>query len=155
MQDAAVVVSANRNRGAAPWSIGPDTCYLKVSAADGHDGLAVFEWVGRSRGGPPLHVHPDQDETFFVREGAYVFQCGEQRHTLGPGDTIFLPRGVPHSFCQLGDTGRLLFLFTPAGDMEAFFTALAGYERPPSPDNGARLFAAHGMTVVGPPIDLS
>jgi mannose-6-phosphate isomerase-like protein (cupin superfamily) len=104
------------------------------------------------RGAPPLHLHHGQDEVFLVEEGEYRFQCGERFHLLGPGDTIWLPRQVPHSFCQRSPTGRLRYLYTPAGRMEEFFTALASQPHPPEPARGAALFAAHGMQVVGPPL---
>jgi quercetin 2,3-dioxygenase len=46
---------------------------IKVSGHDSQSRLAVFEYQGTVRGGPPLHVHPDQDEIFFVQNGRYVF----------------------------------------------------------------------------------
>jgi quercetin 2,3-dioxygenase len=76
----------------------------------------------------------------------------DEQFELTEGDTILLPRGVPHTFCQLGDSGRLRFLYTPAGAMEDFFRALAQLPGPPAPEVGAALFAAHGMQVVGPPL---
>lgn len=147
-----IVIPADQDRSQALAFIGVDCNLTKISGADTDQRVVLFQWIGNSRGGPPLHVHAEQDEIFFVTEGRYLFQCGEQRSRLGPGDTIFLPRGVPHAFCQLGDTGRLLFMFTPAGRMEAFFAAASNIEGQPSPDEAARLFAAHGMEIVGPPI---
>lgn len=73
---------------------------------------------------------------------------------LTAGDTIFLPRGIPHTFSQTSAQGRLLYMFTPAGDMEAFFAALAQIDEPPPPAAAAALFATHGVEVVGPPLAL-
>ena len=134
-------------------AIGRDRYRLKLTAAESEGRLAIFEWFGHSRGGPPLHVHPDQDEAFLVREGKYLFECAGRRSWLGPGDTIFLPRGAPHAFSQLSHAGRLLFTFMPAGDMEAFFAALASLWEFSSEPERERLFAAHGMRVIGPPLD--
>lgn len=127
---------------------------IKVSASDTGGRLAVFEYVGHVPGGPPLHVHPDQDEIFFIHGGDYLFQVGAQRRRLGPGDTIFLPRGEPHTFAQLSEVGRMIFMFTPAGDMEAFFRALAELAGPPSEAAETALFAAHGMRRLGPGLDV-
>lgn len=146
---------AGESRGGPVLDVGGDACRVLVASAQTGGALSVLEWRGAAPGGPPLHVHPDQDEVFMVDEGQYLFQVGEDRHRLGPGDTIFLPRGVPHGFCQLGPVGRLRYLYTPAGRMEAFFAALAGLVArggPPDPAEGAELFAAHGMQVVGPPL---
>lgn len=125
---------------------------VKVAGGDTGGAMSLFEYAGRIPGGPPLHVHHDQDEVYFVREGAYLFEVGGARHDLVAGDTIFLPRGVPHAFAQRSATGRLLFMFTPAGSMEAYFEALGAFQGPPAPEVEAALFASHGLTLLGPPL---
>ena len=125
---------------------------VKVSAKDTGGALSIFEYEGNIKGGPPLHVHHDQDEVYFVRDGRYIFEVGGVRHDLGAGDTIFLPRGIPHTFAQCSETGRLVFMFTPAGSMEAYFEALGALQGPPEPKAEAKLFSAHGMTLLGPPL---
>lgn len=127
---------------------------IKVSGRDASGRLAVFEYRGAVRGGPPLHVHPDQDEIFFVQEGRYVFQVGEDRTVVAGGGLIFLPRGRPHTWAQLSETGRMLFMFTPAGDMEDYFRALSRLNGPLPLAEERALFAAHGMQLLGPPLDL-
>jgi mannose-6-phosphate isomerase-like protein (cupin superfamily) len=151
----AVCVPSGQCRSGQATPVGPDTFRVLVAAADTHQALSVLEWVGRAPGGPPLHVHPDQDEVFMVDEGEYVFQCGDAQHRLGPGDTILLPRQVPHSFAQTTPTGRLRYLYTPAGQMEDFFVALSRLEMPPDPAQAQAVFEAHGMHVVGPPLALA
>lgn len=148
------IVRAGQDRDHRPRPIGPDTNAVKISAKDTNGALALMVYEGRARGGPPLHMHADQDEIFIVQDGRYDFQCGDDRMVLTAGDTIFLPRGVPHTFSQTSPEGRLLYMFTPAGDMEAFFAALAQVGGPPPPHIAAALFAAHGMTVLGPPLAL-
>ena len=148
----AVIVPDGHSRCGEPLAIGPDLWTLNVASADTGAALSVMSWEGRAHGGPPLHLHPDQDEVFIVEAGRYLFQCGDEQFELGAGDTVFLPRQVPHSFCQLSETGRLRYLYTPAGAMEDFFQALAVLPGPPGPEEGAALFAAHGMLVVGPPL---
>jgi quercetin 2,3-dioxygenase len=126
---------------------------IKVSGEDTGGRLGVFEYVGAMRGGPPLHLHEEQDEIYVVQAGEYLFQVGDRQTVVTAGGTIFLPRGVPHAFVQLSDTGRMLFMFSPAGAMEGYFRALAELTGPPPPAEEAALFAAHGMRLVGPPID--
>lgn len=78
---------------------------------------------------------------------------GEDRFELRPGDSVFAPRGVPHVWAHTSDgVGRLIIAFPPAGLMEPFLTELSEQGSAPSPDELRPLFAAHGMTVVGPPL---
>ena len=147
------VVKADADRlGETTVLLGNSPNQVKVSSADTNGRFALFEYAGHTRGGPPLHMHISQDEIFFIRAGDYLFQVGDQQHRLGVGDTIFLPRGIPHTFSQLSAEGRMMFMFTPAGDMEAFFREQGTLQGPPSPKDAADMFALHGMKVVGPPL---
>ena len=146
------LVRAGSSHDGAPVPVGPDQWMVNVPAAATNDALCVMTWHGHAPGGPPLHLHPEQDEVFIVDEGEYRFQCGEELFLLKAGDSIFLPRGLPHTFRQLSATGKLRFLYTPAGRMEAFFAALSRLDGPPAPEVAQTLFASHGMQVVGPPL---
>jgi quercetin dioxygenase-like cupin family protein len=125
---------------------------IKVSQKDTNGDLTVFEYTGNEKGGPPLHIHLHQDEIFFIVEGEYLFQVGNDKHTLKAGDTIFLPRTVPHAFAQLTDSGKMFLLFQPSGKMEDFFRAIGSLTSAPTPEQGAKIFADHDMKVVGPPL---
>ncbi len=125
---------------------------IKVSAKDTDGLLSIFEYIGKEKGGPPLHIHPNQDEIFFILDGEYLFQVGEEKHKLKEGDTIFLPRKVPHTFAQLTEKGKMLFLFQPSGKMEDFFRAIGALKSQPSPQEGAKIFENHDMMVVGAPL---
>jgi quercetin 2,3-dioxygenase len=125
---------------------------IKVSGKDTGSELTIFEYHGNEKGGPPLHLHPDQDEIFYISQGAFLFQCADEKFSLQKGDMIFLPRGVPHTFAQLSDTGRLLYFFQPSGKMEDFFRASGNVEGIPTQDEAARLFQNHAMQITGPPL---
>lgn len=125
---------------------------IKVSTKDTGGMLAVLEYTGYEKEGPPMHIHPHQDEIFYVLEGNYLFEVGGERQQLTAGDLIFLPRNVPHTFAQLTDAGRMLFFMQPAGKMEDYFRTIGALTSKPSPPQGAKIFADHDMQVVGPPI---
>lgn len=129
---------------------------VKISGSDTSGGLAVFEQTSLSQGrGTPLHVHPAQDEVFYVLEGAYEFLVGEDRFSLAAGETIFLPRAVPHSWTQASATGKMLVILQPAGKLEDFFVSMAGLDHEPSQAEVATIFEANEMKVVGPPLKLN
>ncbi len=130
-----------------------NTLDIKISAADTDGGISFLEQTGHTpKGGPPLHIHPFQDEWFYVVEGDYHFQVGEEKFSLTAGDTIFLPRNVPHAFVQLTEKAKMLVSYLPAGKMEAFFKATAEWTSPPGKEEMIRVFAEHDMKVVGPPL---
>jgi len=126
---------------------------LKISGTDTDGGIAVFEQTSLSQGkGTPLHVHHFQDEMFYVLEGEYYFKVGDEKFSLKKGDSIFLPRKVPHAWTQVSEKGKMTVLFQPAGKMESFFVSLASYETIPNKEQMAQLFAANEMEIIGPPL---
>jgi quercetin dioxygenase-like cupin family protein len=126
---------------------------VKVSGKDTNGDLAVFEQTSLSpKRGTPLHVHPNQDEMFHVQEGEYAFLIGDEKFRIQAGDSIFLPRNVPHAWTQISDTGRMTVIFQPAGKMEEFFVTMAGLQSEPSKEEIAKIFATHDMRVAGGPL---
>jgi quercetin dioxygenase-like cupin family protein len=133
-----------------------NTLDIKISSSDTDGDLAVFEQVGLTpKGGPPLHIHPFQDEWFYVIEGEYLFQVGEDKYKLKAGDTIFLPRKVQHAFIQLTDEGRMIVSYLPAGKMEAFFKVTDKLTSVPTIEEITKVFEDHDMKVVGAPLKVS
>lgn len=149
-----VFVRAGHDRAEHPLTVfGGLRIDAKVPPGDTAGDLYVIEHSDEAKGGPPRHVHHTQDEWFYVLDGAYVVEVGEERFELEPGDSVFAPREVPHVWANTGaGGGRLLIGFQPAGQMESFLTALSEMGSTPSPEALRPLFASHGMTVVGPPL---
>lgn len=127
----------------------------KVASADTAGQLFVIENHAQGRFGPPRHVHHDQDEWFHVISGVVVLEVGEQKYRLLPGDSVLAPRGIPHVWAQVApEGGRLLIAFQPAGKMEAFFNELGKIGNFPPPPQARELFERHGMSIVGPPLNV-
>jgi quercetin dioxygenase-like cupin family protein len=119
----------------------------KVSGADSGGALSIIESRIPPGEGPPLHAHANEEEVLFVLEGSFRFQLRDQVTAAPEGSLMFVPRGVPHTWQNVGDgQGRLLVTFSPAG-MERFFDVAEGDR-----SAFARLGAELGMTVVGPPL---
>lgn len=131
---------------------GANQIAFKVSGQDTNGGLFIFEQVSLRKGGPPRHLHHSQDEWFYVMEGEYVFEVGQERMRLRPGDSLLAPRKVPHVWAYVGDTpGKILIGFQPAGKMETFFQEAAKIADFAADE---KLYRACEMEVVGPPLSL-
>lgn len=123
--------------------------FVKVGTVDTQGQMFVLEHRHTAKGGPPRHLHREQDEWWYVLEGRYIAEVGSQRYRLGPGDSLFGPRRVPHAFAFVGDTvGRLLIVFQPAGRMEALFEDIAGQSGFSDPSK----LPEYGTERVGPPL---
>jgi quercetin dioxygenase-like cupin family protein len=126
---------------------------LKVSGNDTNGALAIFEQTGLSpKRGTPLHVHHNQDEIFNVIEGEYHFLVGNDKFKLTAGDTIFLPRKVPHAWTQVSARAKMNVIVQPAGKLEDFFVTMAAFKGEPTRDEVAKIFSDHEMQIVGPPL---
>jgi quercetin dioxygenase-like cupin family protein len=128
---------------------------VKVSGSDTDGGLAIFEQTSLSPGrGTPLHIHKYQDEVFQIIEGAYKFHVGGETHELITGDSIFLPRQVPHAWTQISEKGKMTVIVQPAGKLEEFFVTMAALDHEPNQQEIAKIFLDNEMEVVGPPMTL-
>lgn len=133
---------------------GPVTYKVRGEQTDGR--MGALEAVVAPGDGPPLHTHDLQDEVLYVLDGRFRFQLGTEIHAAATRSFVFVPRGLPHCFQNVGtEPGRLLVMFAPAG-MEPFFDGMATV-----PDGGNQLEAFRrfgreaGMEVVGPPLAVS
>jgi quercetin dioxygenase-like cupin family protein len=125
---------------------------FKARAEQTGGSLTAFENVIAPLDGPPLHTHRDEDESWYIIEGRLRFQLGDALHEAPRGTFVFVPKGTPHAFQNIGDTpARILVLFTPSG-MERFFDEFAKLEAPIDPSAFATLGAPAGMQVLGPPL---
>jgi quercetin dioxygenase-like cupin family protein len=107
------------------------------------------------REGPPLHVHAEQYDTFYVLEGVVTVQIRDELIELMPGDFASVPPGVPHTFDNVREDQpavKVLNIMTPGG-LDAFFVKLK--EQGAGPGDPAKFVAVAetcGMKMVGPPI---
>lgn len=128
---------------------------IKVSGKDTAGSFFIFEHAKMGKGGPPRHFHYAQDEWFYAMEGEFAFEVGDEKFVLGPGDSLFAPRMIPHVWAHIDDNpGTLVLAVQPAGSLEEFFMKISNFTRQPSLQEAEQLFAAHGMKVVGPPLQV-
>ena len=139
------------------WQLGNE--FTLKAAGEQTDGrFAILEQVCAGAP-PPLHVHDNEEETFYVLDGTLDLSVGNDVHHVSTGSFCVVPRGVPHTFISTSpQPARLLVIVSPPGFEEFFaaceerFPAGAGMPEPevvgPALDALAR---RHGCRIVGPP----
>lgn len=89
---------------------------VKASGEDTGGACAVLEETIGPGGGGPLHVHHQSDELIYVLEGEFRFRLGARLSRGAAGTLVFVPKGVPHHWQNIGPgQGRMLFVLQPAG----------------------------------------
>jgi mannose-6-phosphate isomerase-like protein (cupin superfamily) len=137
-------------------------CTFKLLASDTNGAFTLSEASNAPNTGVPPHIQHLEDEAFIVLEGSYSFQVGDQTLQCGPGEVIYVPRGVPHALANTGsETARMLILQAPGGIHEQYFAEAWEPIEDPShlppeggpPDFGKITAAAqrHGIEMVSPP----
>lgn len=132
---------------------------IRVLTRDTAGALFVLEQANPQKGGPPRHLHHNEDELFYALSGEYIVEAGSERVRLHPGDCVLGPRGIPHAWAFAGGSaGKLLISFAPAGKMEALFNERERRGIKPgayaSTAADAALLREFGIELVGPPLTL-
>jgi quercetin dioxygenase-like cupin family protein len=143
--------------GSATWFL-TNRMTVKASSAATGGALTVIEVLALPGGTAPWHVHHREDEMFYLLEGDVLFKCGDEVFQAGSGAFVFLPRDIPHSYKNVGETAaRWLILTTPAGSedffIEAGTPALAEgvHPQPLNPQRLGAVAAKYGLEILGPP----
>jgi mannose-6-phosphate isomerase-like protein (cupin superfamily) len=89
--------------------------FLARSADTPRFNLAVIEIQAR-RGGPPIHAHTDEDDSFYILEGELTFTVEGDEVVAGPGTFVLVPPGLQHTFANNTDEiVRMVNIHAPAG----------------------------------------
>jgi quercetin dioxygenase-like cupin family protein len=104
---------------------GGSTMTFRVSSEDTGGAYSVLEYVAAPGAGSTMHVHRNEDESFFILEGALTFQLGDNKTRATPGTFIQIPKGLRHAFVNAEpEPARSLVILTPAG-LEYFFAEIS------------------------------
>ena len=130
---------------------------IKVPGAWSGDAFSLVEVMSTEGRATGLHTDPSH-ETFYVLDGEILFHVEGAEHRARAGDTVAIPRGVPHAFLIVSETARFLVLNTPGGH-DRFFQAggepatSRDLASAPEPDPARTMAAAraHGVSLLGPP----
>jgi len=139
------------------------TAYLKIHLPKAANvaGVSLIEHRMAEGFAVPLHVHHDEDESFYILDGEFRFQVGDNVLTVSAGQALHVPGGVVHSFRVISPEARFLTI-TP-GRFEAMVRTasrpapapILPPQKVPTPEEQdalVALCAAHGIEFVGPSV---
>ena len=125
---------------------------VKASADETAGAVSVLEAEEPPGFGPPIHVHHDSAEAFYVLEGEYVMYLEDREVVCPAGSFIFIPRGARHGFKVGNVRSRKLNFYFPAAMIGYFDDLAAALQRDDVDDDElAAIARTHAMEVVGPP----
>jgi mannose-6-phosphate isomerase-like protein (cupin superfamily) len=142
--------------------VGSGMVTVLLGGEETNGAYTLFAEVTDPAGAVPVHLHEREDEAFFILAGRFEFQVGDRTITVGPGEFLVAPRGVPHTYRNLDATpSHKLALAWPAG-LDRFFLEVgqpvaAPAETSPVPNEHvaipglAEMAARYGMTILAPP----
>jgi quercetin dioxygenase-like cupin family protein len=112
---------------------------MTVKATEGDTGGAftLLEATEPPGFGPPMHIHQDAAEAFYVLAGEYNIFLEDREFVCPAGSFIYIPAGLRHGFRVGSVPSRKLNLYTPAA-MVGYFDELSASIRAGEAD-GARL----------------
>ncbi|MES2460290.1 MAG: cupin domain-containing protein [Armatimonadota bacterium] len=106
------------------FNLGDHSARCIADAAMTGGAFSLFEVAAAPGAGTPPHSHQNEDETFFVIEGAFAVMEEGKFEILTAGQSTFAKRGKVHAWQSAGGTtGRMLVTVSPGG-FENFFQEL-------------------------------
>ena len=124
---------------------------VKANADETNGVFSLLEAEEPPHFGPPLHIHHDAAEAFYVLEGEYLMFLDDREEVCPAGSFIFIPAGMRHGFRVGAAPSRKLNFYFPAA-MIGYFDDLSDAIRRAEVDESllANIARRHSMEVVGP-----
>jgi quercetin dioxygenase-like cupin family protein len=117
---------------------------VRMASAETDGRYTTIEFVATKEAAVPFHIHRNEDEHFLLLEGKMRFFRGDEVIDASAGETVRVPKGVPHGWAALSDEPcRILITFAPGGIDEAFRALAAA-----GPDQIAAIADRYGVTLV-------
>ncbi len=132
--------------------MGPFQMTVKADSSQTENALTLLEAEEPPGFGPPMHIHDDCAEAFYVLAGEYIVFISGVEHRCSTGSFVWVPAGVEHGFRVGESQSRKLNMYLPAA-MEGYFEGLAEAATTGavlSDDAFADLAARHALRVTGP-----
>ena len=124
---------------------------LQAAGEDTSGAFSLLEAEEPAHFGPPMHIHRDAAEAFYVVSGEYRIFIEDDESVCPAGSFVYIPAGVPHGFRVGAVPSRKLNIYAPAA-MVGYFDELAAAIASDEMDDEslADIARRHGMEVIGP-----
>jgi len=131
--------------------LGNFTMSVKATGEQTGDAFSLLEADEPPDFGPPMHIHRDASEAFFVIEGEYLIFVRGEEFPCSAGSFVYIPAGIPHGFRVGSQPSRKLNLYTPAA-MIGYFDELSAVlaKGEADADSLSQIADRYGMEVIGP-----
>ena len=151
MSDAIAEIIVLRPGEGRPIDLGGFQMSVKATGNETGGAFSLLEANEPPGFGPPLHIHQDAAEAFYVLEGEYIIFLDGREVSCPAGSFIFIPVGIPHGFRVGNVPGRKLNFYAPAA-MVGYFDELGDATRNGEVDPAALSHIAdrYSMEVIGP-----
>jgi mannose-6-phosphate isomerase-like protein (cupin superfamily) len=130
--------------------LGNFTMSLKASPDETAGAFSLLEADEPPDFGPPMHIHHDCAEAFYVLAGEYRIFIGADEYACPAGSFVYIPAGTEHGFRVGPQPSRKLNIYVPAA-MVGYFDELStaiGDDRM-DPGELAEMAARYGVEVTG------
>ena len=133
--------------------IGQIAVRFRLEGQESGGSVAVFEFdVPAAARVPAAHSHDAYDETIYGLEGVLTWTLDGEQTDVGPGEVLFIPRGVVHRFDNDHSVdAKMLAIVSPGILSPDFFREMAAVikaatDGPPDPVALAEVMGRHGLT---------
>ncbi len=150
-------MAVHAGEGEVLWWFG-SLAEIKATAADTAGQMTIIEITEPPGAEAPLHVHHNEDESFWILEGDATFEVGGTTIQARAGDYAYGPRDIPHRYTVGEDGCRILFILTPGGfeglvrqmgEPAGSRTLPAPSDEPPDMERVAAMAGRYGCELVG------
>jgi mannose-6-phosphate isomerase-like protein (cupin superfamily) len=145
---AAIVLQPGEGR---PIDLGRFQMSVKATREQTGGAFSLLEADEPASFGPPLHIHHDAAEAFYVLKGEYIIFLDGREVSCPAGSFIFIPVGMPHGFRVGHAAGRKLIFYAPAA-MVGYFDELSDATKKEGVDPAvlSEIADRYAMEVIGP-----
>jgi mannose-6-phosphate isomerase-like protein (cupin superfamily) len=144
--------------GSAFWFLN-NLITVKATTESTGGSYSLCHQISPPRSATPYHLHHVEDEAFYILEGESTFICDGKKIVAGPGEYLFLPRGIPHGIRVTGATPTtMLILAMPGTGFVGMMQEMGEPARalvlplpsPPDLEELTRLCAKYQIDILGP-----
>lgn len=148
METAAFVLKPGEGRSI---DLGNFMMTVKAETGDTAGAFTLLEATEPPNFGPPMHIHRNAAEAFYVLEGEYIMFVNQHEIRCPAGSFVYVPAGAVHGFRVGPVTSRKLNLYVPQA-MVGYFDDLAAAIRSGNVADArlGEIAERYGMEVLGP-----